>query len=279
MAKKEKILHRETSEYKNPARYRLDFIKENTFNRLWSVRMTRLRVIMATAAIIAAGGALLWVIIAYTPVRRLIPGTLEGDLRASYIDAALRLDSLEEAARQNAAYISNIAAVLQGGTEASAVPDSLALTVSVSDSMLDASDAERTFVRRYREEQRFNLSVLAPIAAEGMIFTSPVAASAAVTHKAGGGVEISPSRVAPVSAIYRGTVVTVTTSADGLSTVTIQHPNDFVSVYSGLGDIFVEKGRRVEAGQRIGHSGPRQSVTFELWHSGAALDPRDYIAF
>ena len=36
--------------YKNPARFRLDFIKENTFNRLWTVRMTRARVVLVSAA-------------------------------------------------------------------------------------------------------------------------------------------------------------------------------------------------------------------------------------
>ena len=111
-------VRRSNPDYKNPARYRLDFIKENTFNRVWSLRMTRTRVFLVSAAIIAGGAALLWVIIAYTPVRRLLPGTLKGDLRTDYITAAIKLDSLEQASARNAAYIANIAALLQGDENA-----------------------------------------------------------------------------------------------------------------------------------------------------------------
>lgn len=280
MADKDKTPRKHAPKYKNPSRYRLDFIKENTFNRIWSVRMTRARVIAVSAAICAAGAALLWVIIVYTPVRQLIPGTLQGDLRAQYIEAALKLDSLEEAARQNAAYINNIASVLQGDFDPESIrPDSTAAALSVSDSLLAASDAERMFVQRYRQDERFNLSVLAPIAAEGMIFTAPLSASGVVTPKAGGGIEISTSRATPVSAVYRGTVVSVTTAANGLSTITVQHPNDFVSVYSGVGDLFVTSGQKVQAGRRMAHTDARHSLTFELWHSGTSLDPREYIAF
>ena len=98
-------VRREGPGYRNPARYRLDFIKENTFNRVWSVRMTRARVFLVSAAIIAGGAALLWVIIAYTPVRQLLPGALKGDLRAQYIETAVKLDSLEQAAARNRAQL------------------------------------------------------------------------------------------------------------------------------------------------------------------------------
>lgn len=49
---------------RNPARFRLDFIKENTFNRLWSIRMTRTRVVVVSLVIAAAGLALVWAIFA-----------------------------------------------------------------------------------------------------------------------------------------------------------------------------------------------------------------------
>ena len=70
------------SPYKNPARYRLDFIKENTFNRLWTVRMTRVRVVIVSVAAMLALVALVWAVIVYTPLRHFVPGTLKGDLHA-----------------------------------------------------------------------------------------------------------------------------------------------------------------------------------------------------
>lgn len=262
---------------KNPARYRLDFIKENTLNTLWSVRMTRARVWAACCAIFAACAALIWVILAFTPLRQLLPGTLKGDLREQYIETALKLDSLEQVSRLNTAYIANLLEALNGPEEAASVAVA-ATAPSVPDSLLAASDAERQFVRSYEDEERFNLSVLAPLAAEGMIFSPPVASAVTVLPvPSKTGVSISGGNTAPVSAIYRGTVISSFTAQDGTTTVTIQHPNDFISVYQGLGDVFVEKGDKVTAAQRIGHIAPRQKLIFEFWHKGSPLDPRDYM--
>lgn len=269
-------VRREGPGYRNPARYRLDFIKENTFNRVWSVRMTRARVFLVSAAIIAGGAALLWVIIAYTPVRQLLPGALKGDLRAQYIETAVKLDSLEQAAARNAAYIENISSLMRG--EVTRPDTATASVVAVDDSLLAASESERDFVRSYEAQERFNLSVLAPIAAEGMVFSSPVPTTAQASSMQSKGMRVTGPKGSPLSAIYRGTVISVNTSADGTSSVTVQHPNDFVSIYSSLDDIFVDRGQRVEPGQRLGHIGT-MPANFELWHKGSPLDPGDYINF
>ena len=58
---------------KKHTHYRLDFVKENTFARLWSVRMTSIKVIIVSTAVIAGVAALLWLVLASTPMRRLLP--------------------------------------------------------------------------------------------------------------------------------------------------------------------------------------------------------------
>lgn len=267
--------------YKNPARYRLDFIKENTFNRVWSVRMTRTRVAIVTAAVIAGGAALIFFIMAYTPMRRLLPDSLSGDLRNRYLETAMRLDSLEQKARLNDAYIANLATILTDNIPEDSAMARAAEKVMLDDSLLQASETERAFLRRYEDEARFNLSVLSPIAAEGMVFSAPVGAGVELSELPGGnaGVRLTSAGAAAVSAVYRGTVTGVYTRPDGTTAVTVQHPNDFISVYDGLGDVFVDKGSKVGAGQRIAHTSPAHATTFELWHKGVPLDPREYINF
>ena len=222
--------------------------------------MTRAKVALVTAAVVAGGAALLWCMMAYTPMRRFLPGTLRGDLRAQYVEAALRLDSLEHSARMTEVYLTNLMTIMREDFDGQSPVTSLeAVPEAGADSLLAATEAEKAFLQRYEDEARFNLSVLAPIAAEGMVFTSP-----------------SPSpQVA--AAVYRGTVLGVTVGADGRSTVTVQHPNDFVSIYEGLRDVYVDKGRKISAGQRIGSLPPATQLTFELWHNGTKLDPEEYI--
>lgn len=265
--------------YKNPARYRLDFIKENTFNRVWSLRMTRTKVTLVTAAVVAGGAALLWVIMAYTPMRTLLPGSLRGDLRAQYLEMALRLDSLEQKARINDAYLAGIVAVVTDSLPEDSAMRRAAETIIASDSLLASTEAERRFVQSYQEEERFNLSVLAPIAAEGMIFGRPVAAAsqAVLSTESVPALIISAGRSVPVTAVYRGTVVGVSVNTDGRYTVMIQHPNDFVSVYSGIGEVLTQKGRKLAGGQSIGLTAAKGNIAFELWHNGTALDPGMYV--
>ena len=133
--------------------YRLDFIAENTFNRVWSLRMSRPRVFLDAGACIAAVAALIFVLLAYTPLRQLMPGALHGDLRTRYIETALRVDSLENKVRINRAYIDNIATIMRGDdTDTLAYSDGMAAIElpSDADSLLAAGEAERDFVRCWR---------------------------------------------------------------------------------------------------------------------------------
>ncbi len=271
------------TEFSNPRRYRLDFIAENTFNRVWTLRFSRMRVLVVSVLFVAAVAALMFVIVFFSPVRKLLPGRLEGDLRSRYVDMAMRLDSLEQRSMANDRYMTNLRNIMSG----EAVDDAAA-TGNLSDnskanidSLLAPSDAERQFVQLFEASDRFNLSVLTPIAAEGMAFYSPVP-DVLVEPQSGEGntsVNFTQDDLLPVSSAYRGTVVSVYSNASGLKTVIIQHPNDVISIYSGLSECFTAPGARLLAGERIGHSGKGNTFSFELWHSGSATDPTDYIGF
>ena len=271
------------TEFSNPRRYRLDFIAENTFNRVWTIRFSRARLIVVSTMSVAAVAALMFVIIFITPVRKLLPGRLEGDLRSRYVDMAMRLDSLELRSIANDRYMTNLRNILSGETDSAEVTDAVRKEISKTkaDSLLAPSEAERQFVQLYEASDRFNLSVLTPIVAEGMAFYSPApeALVEAVSNDNATSVSFTQADLLPVSATYRGTVVSVYNNAEGLKTVIVQHPNDFISLYSGLSECFTKPGARLLAGERIGHSGKGNTFTFELWHSGSATDPSDYVGF
>ena len=242
-------------------RWRVEIVNENTLARTWSIVLSGVRVWVAAAVVVGALISLISVIFMFTPLGGLLPGHLDGDLRSQYLDAALRIDSLERAARSHEAYADNIRRIFAGEA-----PDTAGRTVAapatVADSLLEASEAERRFVRQFDARERFNLSVLSPIAAEGMIFESPV------ENIAGAG---------NIDAVYRGTVTGVTRTSGGSYTVTVQHPNDFLSVYSRLDEVYVDKGAKVMSGQRIGRTASGNRLDFELWHAGSLLDPQQYV--
>ena len=90
-----------------------------------------------------------------------------------------------------------------------------------------------------------------------------------------------------VMSVERGSVLAVEEQADGTLNVMIQHAEGYISVYKNLGETLVRKGQSVQSGAVIGRirtsAGEgieeKNTLTFELWHNGTAIDPELYILF
>ena len=93
-------------------RWRVEIINENTLSRLWSLRLSGIKVWLAGTAVVAAIASLIAMIFMFTPLGKLLPGQLRGDLRAGYLEAALRIDSLQRVTRDQEAFTRNIMAIL-----------------------------------------------------------------------------------------------------------------------------------------------------------------------
>lgn len=246
-------------------RWRVEIINENTLIRTWSMRLPELRAWIVGAALVAAMLSLVVLLALFTPLGQSLRGRLPGALRSHYVELTLRVDSLSHEASVQKHFTDNLMAVLASEPTTNASSRSAGGDRrETSDSLLPASEAEKMFVQQFEARERFNISVLSPIAAEGMIFEAPT-----LTSEGSG----------PVSAIYRGTVVGVAWGSDGRATVTVQHPNDFISVYGGMADTYVAKGAKVRAGERIGNATVEKPLQFELWRAGSMLDATRYVIY
>lgn len=253
--------------YSAGRRYRVEILNENTLSRVWSVNLRGNRAIVAALIVVAAIASLVAVIFMFTPLGRFLPGQLSGEERQQYMAAAMRIDSLERLTAVQLAYTRNILNILDDSVapvDETALAAAAAAAPSVVDTLISAGESERRFVRQFEQDSRYNLSVLSPIAASGMIFESP---------------SVTDTGAGPVTAVYRGTVVSVFHDPDGWSTAIVQHPNDFITVYDNLDEVYVDRGDKIVAGQRIGESTTSRPLLFELWHGGSKLDPALYIPY
>lgn len=268
-----------------PSRYTLSLVNDTRMSRVFRVTGSRSRLIIGGVVLFflttIAGAAL----ISVTPLKTLLPGYLKRSQRTELIEMTLKLDSLSRLAAINNMYIDNMVAVISEKIDLDSMMasygDSTALLTLPIDSLLTASARERDFVRKYEQRERFNVSVLSPVAAEGMIFYPPVAGihiskssdpSGSITYR------LPPST--PVSATYKGTVIDSYYKPGSGYTIVIQHPNNFISRYSGLSAPMVEQGAKVNTGSRLGTSAVgnnRPPVIFEMWYNGSQLDPSPYI--
>lgn len=270
---------------KRHPKYKFEIENESRLEKIVSFSLSPVALWSVVAAIVVVFIFLGAVVVMITPARTLLPGYLKQSERAATEDNILRLDSVLAIYEQNREYIDNVLRVL----DTDRVPtDSTALANSAqmltADSLLPASEAERKFINAMEERERFNISVLAPLAADGMIF-SPLAEGAVFT---------TPSRTEtkgivaiptdePVKNIADGSVLASYYSAteDGY-VIIIQHAKGFVSRISRLSSPMVSTGDTVLAGQILSASPTpnargQRFIEVMMWHNGLPLIPFDYI--
>lgn len=240
---------------------------------------------------IGAGGIIMILLAGYlfvllTPAKTLIPGYFKASQRAATENAILRVDSLLDAYNRNEAYLANLRELFNSERQPS---DTMILSSNINiyspDSLLPPSQDEKRFVKLMQEREKFNISVKASMAGEGMLFYPPASEgqpTLASRDKNALIIEI-PSQ-APVMAIADGAVLArYYDKTSGGYSLLIQHDNGFISRISGLGNILAVQSAPIVGGEVValapvqGSSSPPQ-VTLELWHDGVAVIPYDFIS-
>lgn len=230
--------------------------------------------------LVAAGA-----IIACTPLRTMLPGYLKESQRSDTEESLMRLDSLIAVYDMNKAYIDNFLKVID--TERSE-SDSAGMVPPVegrnTDTLIVASERERKFVADMEDKEKYNISVLAPLAAESMFFhplaTSGIFAKESIGNKEG--VVLLPSEENVQNTADGSVISTAYTSRDRGYVVVVQHNRGFITSYSHVGMPFVEVGDKVTGGQIIALA-PRPDAKgvrkfyVRMWHNGVPIVPYEYL--
>lgn len=276
--------------FKTPKRYRLSLFNENGLNRIWTVKMGRKRLILlitvAVLAVFSAGVML----ISLTPLRTFLPGYLTGSERRHLLQVDARADSLARQLEIYDSYLNNVSAIMTGEIAADSMMTAAGRSVP-SDSLTAGRDSvaltgrsavESEFVRMYSERENFILEDRQELLAEAPLFVPPVrdAMVTAGDNPAVPHIEITEA-VTGVYAINRGTVIDQYMDRNKGYVVIIQHPDGYLSRYSGLSKIYTRTGVAIDADSRIGQYRKDSGVPlqFELRRDGQALRPLDYIPF
>lgn len=262
-------------------KYLITIEDESRLEGLGTVRFTGWQAALAIVGAILAISIIAVLTVIYTPMRRMLPGYMEEASRANTIEYILRLDSLQQAYNRNQAYLKNIATIFDTERTPS---DSTKLIANpnpmTTDSLLATSEQEKKFVKMMEEREKYNISVLAPLAADGMVF-QPICDESVISDdsRASSTAKVIVASGKPVCAIADGRVLdTYYSRKDGGYAVIIQHKRGFVSRTSRIGEPLVEPGDNLTAGQIIALAGSGNGrnnsfVTLELWRNGTVLIP------
>lgn len=258
----------------------------------WKINISPLALGAVVVAAFAVIVAVLMVLMAYTSVLDIFPGyrTKSERMTDELTANIMRIDAMERTMADSLKYNEVVTTILMGSTP------TLHSTVMTDTIRYDKSTVMPTradsLLRRALEstDGEYSLSNTKPLRTEAAMFNAPMRGSVTRSFDAPESsydmAIVSLSGDDSVMAVENGTVVSVQPSAEGKSTITLQHGEGYVSVYKQLGEVLVRKGQRVNAGTVIGRlrgvedeAAQEVELAFELWRDGTAVDPERYILF
>ncbi|MBN1340207.1 MAG: M23 family metallopeptidase [Bacteroidales bacterium] len=278
-------------------KYKLVIMNADTYEEKLSFLLSRLNVLILGGSIVIFLIILTTFVIAFTPLREYIPGYTDVSLQREVLRLRQKVDSLEiDFARKNL-FLNNLRAILEGKeivVDSSSglgegIPDTQETGYfrSIEDSILRSEyDRDAAFSLYYPENEEYVLSRVSHLGS--LFFFLPLEGVITNEFNAGAkhfGIDIVAKDNEAVKATLDGTVIFADWTVATGYTISIQHQDNFISVYKHNSVLLKSEGSYVKAGEPIaivGNSGELSTgphLHFELWYKGAPVNPRDYIAF
>ncbi|NNC95462.1 MAG: M23 family metallopeptidase [Chitinophagales bacterium] len=278
-------------------KYRLVILNDETFEEQAAFRLSRLNLYLTISTLFVLLVLLTASTIIFTPLKYYIPGYGDLNIRKQLVDLQLRTDSLATASYQRDQWVGNVAAILRGDLDTSALDQEAApLETKEYDTInLDKIPKEDIDLRNEIEnEKRTSVSIDRPIQKKKTQYLADLHFYAPVEGFVTSGLEmkrdhfgvdiVAPSNT-PVKAVLDGSVISASWTVETGYVISIQHENDLISMYKHNSGLLKKVGNFVKAGDVIaiiGNSGELSDgphLHFELWHKGVPVNPQDYIKF
>ena len=271
------------------AKNRFVILNEETFEEIFSLKLNLMNVFL-----VATLGAFLIIfvttyIIAFTPLKELIPGYSSSKLKKEATELALKSDSLTTILHNNELYLASVRKALTGDVDYIKLSkDSIkAGGVETKGIELNASEEELKLRKKVALEDKYNLFEKAKPKVDLVLFP-PV--QGPITEKYNTkekhfAVDIALAKNTPIKAVANGTVIFADWTPTNGNVIILRHNNEFLSVYKHCESLTISQGDVVRTSEVIaiaGSTGEQSTgihLHFELWKDGYPIDPTQFIDF
>lgn len=269
--------------------YRVTVFNDSTFQSVWSMKLSRLKVLGAVSMASLIIIILVTLLIAATGLREYIPGYPDAEQRQLMVETALRVDSLEVELDKRDDFFRGIKAIISGE-----IPEDNIVYDTASESY-DVSFTEYNHDSVFQDNllaEQLNLSIQGNTRKSTELsqihFYVPVKGIVTNHFNLSSehyGVDLVSDPNARISSVLEGTVIFSGWTLETGYVLYVQHEADLVSVYKHNAELLKSTGDRVRAGEAvaiIGNSGELSTgphLHFELWHRGNAINPEQFIDF
>ena len=271
--------------------FRLTLVDDDTHDKVWSKKFTRIGALVTAVTVIVVTIATIFCVIAFTPIRTLIPGYPDARSKHDALKNAITIDSLENVLTKWELYSENLRRVVDG-QEPLKIDSLMEVRKNPAAEAGDSRElAEKDSLLRKEvaDEDRFDIKPgsARTLPIEGMHFFTPLkgVVSQGYDKALHPYIDITAPGNSVVMSVLDGTVISAGWNDTEGYTIRIQHEGDIISVYKHNQKLLKETGDKVTAGTPIAVLGGTGSTSdgdhlhFELWHKGEAVDPTKYISF
>jgi len=267
-------------EKKKIVSYTIALIPEDgTESRAFS-GITRNKIMLIAAGLLVLGSIVTSLLIAFTPLRLLIPGYIQPEYWQQLEQNQRQLDSLSIRVLQLDYYNHKLKLLLGALPESSATQPKTSQKTS-----LTPQEVGRT-VRGYTMKQTPTIQATLLAEPDAMLFAGSIVqgrlSQGFAPERSHYGIDIATALSEPIGAFADGTVIFADWTNDYGWLVILQH-GGYTTYYKHCSKILVRKGEPVLRSQTIaltGNTGLESSgvhLHFELWKNGVPMDPLDYI--
>jgi murein DD-endopeptidase MepM/ murein hydrolase activator NlpD len=283
----------ETKRIKNKLtdKYRLVIYNDNNLEEVGFLRLSRLNLLAIGAFVTLLLVIIVYVVIAFTPIREFIPGYPDGNMKRNIIMNALKVDSLEEQIEIRDQYFHTINSLISG-KEPAPISKSADTSIKVQELNFSRSVEDSLFREQIEQEEKYNLALLGDRPKKkdfaNIHFFTPV--DGIVTNSFnpsdnhfGTDIVAGPNEV--VKAVLDGTVIASDWTLETGYVIQIMHDYNLISIYKHNAEILRKVGEQVNAGESIAIIGNSGELTtgphlhFEIWRNGKPLDPESFMIF
>jgi murein DD-endopeptidase MepM/ murein hydrolase activator NlpD len=214
----------------------------------------------------------------FTPLRRLVPGYADINENLEFRKMRKKMDEIEATLVAQEAYNESLQKILQGNISGEFELDQNADLLEAVKNMKKTGAILPEDI-----DDKQSTKILG-----SLFFVPPVSgyiSSKYLEVDDHYGVDILAASNTPVKAIMDGIVTFSDWTMESGNTISVQHPNNIISVYKHNSALLKKSGDRISAGEAlaiIGNTGTLSGgphLHFELWYDGYSVDPEKYINF
>ena len=271
-------------------RYRVSIMNENTLEESWHTRLSRFSVLLYAVSLFLTTFILLTILIFVTPLKHYLPGYGDSGNRSVIVQNSLKTDSIARELEHHRSYLSVLKDIIAGNPKTDTVKsiDSVGLSQRAT-VLTEKSKQEKEFIKNFEQSEKYNLSTANSTQNEKRyVFFRPV--TGVVSSKFNPqegifGISIITSPQESVLSVLEGTVVNAAFTFDYGWIISVQHNNDYISIYKNNNKLLKRIGDFVKAGESIAIAGNEDGSKatnqfyFELWQKGKPINPQDVITF